>query len=102
MEVTPTIASEKLYGNKFAFVEFKNPEGAQIVRAPLYDQSLGAALEHRSREGRDRGQLADQLRSLPPQRAQAVVVDSRIDDLIKTIVPRRTNPLAAWARSWSG
>jgi hypothetical protein len=25
---------------------------------------------------------------------QAVVVDSRIDDLIRTIVPRRTNPLA--------
>jgi len=32
MVVTPAIGTEKLYGNRFAYFEFKNPQGAQIVR----------------------------------------------------------------------
>jgi transglutaminase-like putative cysteine protease len=32
MEVTPRLASEKVYGNKFAYFEFDHPKGAQIVR----------------------------------------------------------------------
>lgn len=32
MDVKPVIGAEKKYGNKFAYFEFKNPQGAQIVR----------------------------------------------------------------------
>jgi transglutaminase-like putative cysteine protease len=31
-KVKPAINSEKKFGNKFAYFEFKNPEGAQIIR----------------------------------------------------------------------
>ena len=31
--VTPQISTEKTFGNKFAFFEFHNPQGAQIIRA---------------------------------------------------------------------
>lgn len=32
MEVTPTIAAEQVYGNRFAYFEFQHPEGAQILQ----------------------------------------------------------------------
>ncbi|MCI0641716.1 MAG: transglutaminase-like domain-containing protein [Gemmataceae bacterium] len=32
MKVEPKIGAEKTYGNRFAFFEFHNPQGAQIVR----------------------------------------------------------------------
>jgi transglutaminase-like putative cysteine protease len=32
MKVSPKIGAEKLYGNKFAYFEFHEPQGAQIVR----------------------------------------------------------------------
>ncbi|MBL4885664.1 MAG: transglutaminase domain-containing protein [Planctomycetaceae bacterium] len=31
-DVKPSISSEKKYGNRFAYFEFKNPQGAQIIR----------------------------------------------------------------------
>src|SRR5262245_30480229 len=31
-KVTPKIGIENVYGNKFAYFEFKHPEGAQMVR----------------------------------------------------------------------
>jgi transglutaminase-like putative cysteine protease len=98
MEVTPTIASEKLYGNKFAFVEFKNPEGAQIVRHRFtikvwelhwdIDPAKVVAVDQWP-AGFDRYRRGE---------TQAVVVDGRFENLIKTIVPRQTNPLADMAK----
>ena len=32
LKVTPEIGTEKKYGNRFAYFEFKNPQGAQIIR----------------------------------------------------------------------
>src|SRR3712207_4538401 len=32
MEVEPRIGREKVYGNTFAYFEFANPQGAQVIR----------------------------------------------------------------------
>ena len=32
LEVKPRVGTEKLYGNRFAYFEFKHPEGAQVIR----------------------------------------------------------------------
>ena len=32
MTVEPVIAAEPVYGNKFAYCEFKSPQGAQVIR----------------------------------------------------------------------
>lgn len=92
IEVTPQIAAEPTFGNRFAYFEFDHPEGAQIIR-------------HRFRV------TVWELRwNLDPERVQpvaawpsafepylrseqaAVVVDERFQTLAADIVPQRRGP----------
>jgi hypothetical protein len=97
VEVEPLIGTEKVFGNKFAFVEFKEPQGAQIIRHRFtvkvwelhwdIDPEKVVAVEQwpRSFDRYRRGET------------QAVVVDDRLKSVLKEIVPRPTNPLTDMA-----
>jgi transglutaminase-like putative cysteine protease len=98
LEVKPTLHTENVFGNRFAFVEFKNPHGAQIIRHRFtikvwdlhwnLDAAKITAVDAWPRSF-DRYRRGEE---------QAVVVDGRFEDLIQKIVPRRTNPLADMAQ----
>ena len=93
-EVKPQVASESLFGNKFAYFEIREPQGAQILRHQFHVRTWElrwnleaeriAAVEHWPK-------------SFEPYRraeTQAVVVDERFERLLKEIVPQRGSPLA--------
>lgn len=91
--VEPQIATEPLFGNRFAYFEFPNPQGAMIVRHTL---------DVRVSELRwDLDPLKVQLVAEWPEsfapylrnESQAVVSDARFDKLLAEIVPQRSNPL---------
>lgn len=89
--VTPQLAAEPLFGNRFAYFEFADPAGAQIIhhrfRITVWEQRWG--LEPDKVE----------LPSAWPEvfdcyrrsESQGVVVDSRFRDVLDQIVPRRSH-----------
>lgn len=92
-EVQPQVASEPVFGNRFAYFEFRDPQGAQIVRH-----------QYQAKVWELRWKLkADQIAAVEKWPAsfdmfrrgesQAVVVDDRFHALLKQIVPERGNPL---------
>jgi transglutaminase-like putative cysteine protease len=90
-KVEPKVATESVFGNKFAYFEFDHPEGAQIVRHKFkvkvwelhwdIDPSKVVSVP-RWPAGFDRYLKSD----------QTVVVDKRFQTLVKEIVPERKNP----------
>ena len=93
MSVEPKIGIEGVFGNKFAYLEFAAPQGAQIVRHKFKikvwelhwnldpDKIIAVDAWPKSFDRYRRGEN------------QAVVVDDRFDKLLKQIVPQRQNPL---------
>lgn len=94
MKVEPKIGTEKVFGNKFAYFEFHEPQGAQIIRHKFKIRvyELRWNLEPAK---------VTQVASWPASfdryskgEAQAVVTDDRFEKLLKEIVPQGGNPLA--------
>lgn len=93
MKVEPKIGTEQVFGNKFAYFEFHEPQGAQIIRHKFkirvyelrwnLDPAKVTAVTNwpTSFDRYRRGE------------AQAVVTDDRFDTLLKEIVPQQGNPL---------
>jgi hypothetical protein len=93
LAVEPQIATEKQFGNTFAYFEFQHPQGAQEIRH-----------QFQIRVWQLDWQL-DPARVVPveswpsafdPYRrseVQAVVVNDQVSDLLAKIVPQRGNPL---------
>lgn len=93
MDVKPQVGTEPVFGNKFAYFEFHNPEGGQIIRhtfkvkvwelrwnldpAKVASVTEWPASFDRYRKGE----------------SQAVVVDDRFDKLLGEVVPNRGNPM---------
>lgn len=92
-DVRPRLASEPMYGNRFAYFEFDQPQGAQIIRHE-FDVTVWEL-----RWGIEPSQVQlvkDWPKAFEPYRrseSQAVVVDRRFEELLARIVPRRSNPL---------
>lgn len=91
--VQPQIAAEPVFGNKFAYFEFANPQGAMIIRHQLKVQvaelrwNLDPTLVQ---------SISEWPKSFAPylrNESQAVVADARFDKLLAEIVPQRSNPL---------
>lgn len=91
-EVSPRIATEPVFGNRFAYFEFAQPQGAQIIEHrftvtiwQLYWQLDVAKI-----------QAVEQWpASFDPYRrgeSQAVVRNAEIDRLLGEIVPQRASP----------
>ena len=91
--VTPQIASEPVFGNKFAYFEFPNPQGAMVIRHKLQIE----VAELRWNLDPDKVQAtAKWPESFAPylrNETQAVVTDARFEKLLAEIVPQRSNPL---------
>ena len=91
--VEPRIAAERVFGNKFAYFEFHDAQGAQIIR----HQFTVKVWELRwNLDPAKVSAVADWPASFDRYRkgeAQAVVVDERFETLLQRIVPQRLNPL---------
>ncbi|HEV3262564.1 MAG TPA: transglutaminase domain-containing protein [Gemmataceae bacterium] len=88
LHVTPAIAREPVFGNRFAYFEFHHPEGAQIIRHKFkvklwelrWDVDPGKVVQvERWPAGFDKYLRGD----------RSVVVDDRVRRLAGEIVPKR-------------
>jgi transglutaminase-like putative cysteine protease len=91
MQVKPRIAKEPAFGNQFAYFEFDNPEGGQVIRHRFkikvweltWDIDPARVVnEKRWPAGFDRYLRSD----------RAVLVDDRFQAVAHEIVPERKNP----------
>ncbi len=93
VSVTPQIAAEPVFGNKFAYFEFPHPQGAMIIRHKLRIE----VAELRWQLDPDKVQTTTHWpESFGPylrNESQAVVTDARFEKLLAEIVPQRSNPL---------
>jgi hypothetical protein len=93
MKVEPKIGTEKLYGNKFAYFEFKDASGAQVVRhkfkVKVYELHWNLDPAKIKSVASWPASFSKYLR----HESQAVVVDGRFDKLVDEIVPHPGNPL---------
>ena len=93
VSLVPRIGIEKTFGNKFAYFEYHEVQGAQIVRHKFKIKvwELHWNLDPAKIVTVDRWPTSfDRYRR---GEAQAVVVDERFEKLLKQIVPQPTNPL---------
>lgn len=91
--VAPQIAAEEKFGNTFAYFEFANPQGAQIVRHQL--QIAVSQLNWKLDPARVQTPEEWPATFEPYLRGeeQSVVINERVRDLLRDVVPRKTNPL---------
>lgn len=91
--VPPAIAAEPLFGNRFAYFEFINPQGAQVIRHKLrikvWELRWNLDPERVTAVERWPDAFAPYLRS----ESQAVVADARFEKMLSEIVPNRRGPL---------
>lgn len=91
--VKPQIADESLFGNRFAYFEFANPQGAQVIRHKFrvraWEQRWQLDPARVQSVTKWPGSFAAYRRS----ESQAVVSDVRFEKLLAEIVPRRRGPL---------
>jgi transglutaminase-like putative cysteine protease len=86
--VEPQVASEPLYGNRFAYFQFTDPQGAQIVRHRFrikvwqLDWRLDAAKVQQIE------QWPADFERYRRSESQAVVVDDRFREMLTKIVPQ--------------
>lgn len=94
VSVEPQVAAEEVFGNRFAYFEFANPKGAQIIRHRF--QVKAWELRWRLDPKRIVAET-DWPDSFAPYRRgeeQAVVLDDRLRSLALEIVPKPGKPLA--------
>jgi hypothetical protein len=102
MKATPAVGAEKTFGNRFAYFEFHEPQGAQIIR----HQFKVKVFELRWNVDPDKvvrvSQWPESFEPFRKGESQAVVVDERFGDLLQQVVPQRGNPLLdmATVMSW--
>lgn len=89
MKIAPQVASEPVFGNRFAYFEFHNPQGAQLIRhrfrIKVWELRWDIDPQRVVSPQNWPSAFAPYLRS----EEQAVVVDSGIRDLLREIVPQR-------------
>jgi len=90
-KVKPRVGQEETYGNKFAYFEFQNPEGAQIVRhrfkITVWELHWNLDPEHVEKVERWPPAFDRYLRS-----DQSVLVDDRFLKIAQEVVPDRHGP----------
>lgn len=93
IEIKPAIDTEKLFGNKFAYFEFHNPQGAQIIRHKFRVKTW----ELRWNLAADKVQAVKEWpAAFEPYRrseSQAVQVDDQFRKLLHEIVPQSRGAL---------
>ena len=92
LKVEPILGKEKLYGNQFAYFEFKNPQGAQIVRHQftIKTHEVNWNIDPKKVTVVD-GWAPGFDRYLRGERF-IPVKDDRVSKILGDILPRRSNP----------
>jgi transglutaminase-like putative cysteine protease len=93
MEVKPKIGAEKTFGNQFAYFEFKEPQGAQIIRHRFQVQTYELRWKIEPEQVRSIEKWPASFDSYRRSESQAVVLDDRFQKLLTQVVPERKNPL---------
>jgi len=93
LAVKPVIGSEKTYGNQFAYFEFKEPQGAQIIRHKFQIQTYELRWKIEPEQVKSIEKWPASFDSYRRSESQAVVLDDRFQKLITQVVPNRKNPL---------
>lgn len=92
-EIEPTLTTEKVHGNRFAYYEFDHPQGAQIIRhrfrATTHDLHWNIEPANVSMPTAWPESFAPYLTS-----DQAVVVNDQVRAQLQSIVPTRKSPAA--------
>jgi transglutaminase-like putative cysteine protease len=93
LEISPRVAAEPVFGNRFAYFEFHEPHGAQIIRQKFRVKTW--ELRWNLAAERIRA-VEDWPEAFAPYRrseSQAVQVDDRFRKLLAEIVPQSHSPL---------
>ena len=93
LEVQPKITAEPVFGNRFAYFEFHEPQGAQIIRQQYRVKTWELHWNLDAAKVRDVSQWPSSFDVYRGGESQAVQVDDRFGKLLTEIVPRKTNPL---------
>lgn len=91
--VKPQIANEPLFGNRFAFFEFANPQGAQVIRHKFRIRSWELRWQLDPTRVQTIKQWPTSFDSYRRSESQAVVSDARFEKLLTEILPQRRGPL---------
>jgi transglutaminase-like putative cysteine protease len=90
----PQVAAEKLFGNQFAYFEFHEPQGAQIIhqrfRIKVWELHWNLAAKRVSPVER----WPESFDVYRRGESQAVQIDDRFRKLLAEVVPRSRGPLA--------
>ena len=102
-EVAAQISSESVFGNRFAYFEFANPQGAQILRHKLKIRVWELRWKLNAEDVRRVEDWPDSFAPYGRSEGQAVVADARFEKLVQEIVPTRRGPLTdlATVMTWA-
>jgi transglutaminase-like putative cysteine protease len=91
--VMPKVEREKVYGNTFAYFEFPNPDGGQIIRHKF---KIKVWEQHWDLDPKKVVRVTDWPATFDPflKADRSVVVDDRLRKFAQEIVPARKNPAA--------
>jgi transglutaminase-like putative cysteine protease len=93
VEVKPQVESESVFGNKFAYFEFHDPQGAQVIRHQFRIKTWELSWLLEASKIATVAKWPQSFDIYRRGESQAVVVDERFQSLLTQIVPRRGNPL---------
>ncbi len=91
--VKPQIADESLFGNRFAYFEFANPQGAQVIRHKFQVRAWELRWQLDPARVQSVTQWPESFSAYRRSESQAVVSDARFEKLLAEIVPQRRGPL---------
>ncbi|MFM7071974.1 MAG: transglutaminase-like domain-containing protein [Planctomycetota bacterium] len=91
LSVAPEVASEPVYGNKFAYFEFPAPQGAQIVRHQFRVKVWELHWNVEPAKVQNVARWPASFDKFRRGDSQAVVVDGRFSKLLHEIAPNHAN-----------
>jgi transglutaminase-like putative cysteine protease len=92
-EIKPVIGTEKTFGNQFAYFEFHEPQGAQIIRHQFRVKTSELRWNLEAAKIQPVKEWPAAFEPYRRSESQAVQVDDRFRDLVRTIVPQSRGAL---------
>ena len=93
VDVKPQLGTEAVFGNTFAYFEFRNPLGAIIIRHRLIVQTHELHWNLDAAQVQTPASWSDEFNPYLRSEQQAVVTNARFESLLTEILPQRRNPL---------
>ncbi len=98
MQVEAVVATEEVFGNRFAYFEFASPQGAQIIRHQFRIKAFQLDWQIDPKKVETIDAWPASFNKFRQGDTQAVVVDDRFTSLLAEIVPSRTSPIQDFAK----